>query len=235
MERKELRKGNLVPRNQPEKSYLLKHRRTNPRQSMARAVGGALSTTAGGGVTKSTRWRQGTGKEDRNLETMAMTQPCTTVKLSDALTAIMEDKEWWLHPENYLFSGLLAIILKIQKSFTACCMTENLTQHQFRGTFWIGINQVTQYIMWSSKDPSGLGHWSLCTLLSCSGHAPYYIWLLPLPELLLLPLKHLCPTLPAFWFDWLLSLSMDCLSLRPVPDYQWMDAALQWSFIACWC
>jgi len=39
---------------------------------------------------------------------MAMKPPHTTVKLSDALTAIMEDSEWWLHQGNFLFSGLLA-------------------------------------------------------------------------------------------------------------------------------
>jgi len=56
----------------------------------------------------------------------------------------------------------------------SCCMftthnsNENITCHQFGSTFWIGIGQATQYITGLIKNPSGLGHWSTCTLLSRS-------------------------------------------------------------------
>jgi len=54
--------------------------------------------------------------------------------------------------------------------------TENLTHHQFGGTFWIGMGQVTQYITSSLKDLAGLGRWSVCSLLSCTGHKLHIIF-----------------------------------------------------------
>jgi len=54
------------------------------------------------------------------------------------------------------------------RTFTAHNSNENITRHQFGGTFWIGIGDATQYIMGLTKDPSGLGCWSICTLLSRS-------------------------------------------------------------------
>jgi len=62
------------------------------------------------------------------------------------------------------------------RTFTAHNTTENITRHQFGGTFWIGIGQATQYITGSSKDPSGLGRWSTCTLLSHSGKCLHVIF-----------------------------------------------------------
>jgi len=59
---------------------------------------------------------------------------------------------------------------------TAHNSTKNITRHQFGVTFWISIIQAMQYIMSSSKDPSGLGWWSVCTLLSCSGHKLHIIF-----------------------------------------------------------
>jgi len=70
------------------------------------------------------------------------------------------------------------------QTFTAHNSTEIITQYQNGGTFWIGIGQETQYITGSSKDPSGLGRWSVCTLLSWSGHMSYHLQLLPLPQLI---------------------------------------------------
>jgi len=55
------------------------------------------------------------------------------------------------------------------RTFTAHNSNENITRRQFGGTFWIGIGDATQYITGSTKDPSGLGRWSICTLLSRSG------------------------------------------------------------------
>jgi len=62
------------------------------------------------------------------------------------------------------------------RTFTAHNSTKNITRHQFGGTFWIGIRQATQYITSSSKDPSGLGWWSVCTLLSHSGRKLHIIF-----------------------------------------------------------
>jgi len=62
------------------------------------------------------------------------------------------------------------------RTFTAHNSNENITRHQFGGTFWIGIGDATQYITGSTKDPSGLGRWSTCTLLSRSGKRLHVIF-----------------------------------------------------------
>jgi len=62
------------------------------------------------------------------------------------------------------------------RTFTAHNTTENVTRHQFGGTFWIGIGSATQYITGSAKDPSGLGRWSVCTLLSRSGRRLHVVF-----------------------------------------------------------
>ncbi len=55
-------------------------------------------------------------KETETPETAANTPPCTIIKLSDALSAIMEDKDdGSTQGTSCLLSGLLAIIHKIQK------------------------------------------------------------------------------------------------------------------------
>jgi len=43
------------------------------------------------------------------------------------------------------------------RTFMAHNSTENVTWHQFGGTFWIRIGSATQYITGLAKDPSGLG------------------------------------------------------------------------------
>jgi len=62
------------------------------------------------------------------------------------------------------------------RTFTAHNSNKNITRHQFGSTFWIGIGDATQYITGSTKDPSGLGRWLTCTLLSRSGKRLHVIF-----------------------------------------------------------
>jgi len=82
---------------------------------------------------------------------------------------------WSKLPENIRLSEWFKDVPSC-RTFTAHNSTENITRHQFGGTFWIGIGQATQYITSSSKDPSGLGRWSVCTLLSRSGRKLHIIF-----------------------------------------------------------
>jgi len=83
----------------------------------------------------------------------------------DILRGSEANLNWSKLPENIRLSEWFRDIPLCQ-TFTACNSTENLTRHQFGRTFWIGIGQATWYIASSSRDPSGLGRWSVCTLLS---------------------------------------------------------------------
>jgi len=61
-------------------------------------------------------------------------------------------------------------------TFLAHNSTENINWHQFGGTFWIGMGMATQHIIGSSKDPVGLGRWSVCSLVSKSGKCLHLIF-----------------------------------------------------------
>jgi len=75
---------------------------------------------------------------------------------------------WYKLLNTSRLSEWLCDVLSCQ-TFMAHNMMENLSCHQFGGTFWIGSGTATQYITGASKDLWHLGHWSVCTLLSHSG------------------------------------------------------------------
>jgi len=62
------------------------------------------------------------------------------------------------------------------RTFTAHNVTENINRYQFGGTFWIGMGTATQHIIGSSRDLSGLGRWSVCSLISKTGKRLHLIF-----------------------------------------------------------
>jgi len=82
---------------------------------------------------------------------------------------------WTKLPDNLCITEWFCDIFSC-RTFTTHDTTENVTRHRFGGTFWIGIGQVTQYIVGSTKDLLGLGRWLVCTLLSRSGRHLHVIF-----------------------------------------------------------
>jgi len=62
------------------------------------------------------------------------------------------------------------------RTFTAHNVKENINRYQFGGTFWIGMGTATQHIVGSSRDSSGLGRWSVCSLISKAGKRLHLIF-----------------------------------------------------------
>jgi len=113
--------------------------------------------------------------------------PVTPVPNNKELKTFMElfDLDLFIDSKSYLNWSKLLDNLHLTEWFhdiLSCCTftvhntTENIMHHWFRGTFWIGTGLATQYITGSAMNPSGLGCWLVCTLLSDSGWCLHVIF-----------------------------------------------------------
>jgi len=93
----------------------------------------------------------------------------------DVLRGSEANLNWSKPPENVCLLEWFRDIPSC-RIFTAHNSTENLTHHQFGGTFWIGMGMATQHIIGSSKDSAGLGRWVVCSLASKSGKRLHLIF-----------------------------------------------------------